>query len=114
MKARRILGGLAAILLLVLGAGFAWGWANKPMLDLGVGYGARVACGCRYMGNRSLADCKKDFEPGMEQIQLSEDSKTQTVTASVPLIASRSVRHDPILGCVAETFSGTPYQVKPR
>jgi hypothetical protein len=114
MKARRILGGLAAILILIFGAGLAWAWANKPMLELGVGYGARVACGCRYMGNRSLADCKKDFEPGMEQIRLSEDPKTRTVTASVPLITSRSVRYDPILGCAAETFSGEPYTVMPQ
>jgi hypothetical protein len=112
MKARRILGWLAAILLVIAGSGFAWAWAHKPMLELGVGYGARVACGCRYMGNRTLADCRKDFEPGMEAIQLSEDPKTQTITASVPLIASRSVRHDPVLGCVAEKFTGTPYQVK--
>lgn len=114
MKARRILGGLATILILTFGAGFAWAWAHKPMLELGVGYGARVACGCRYIGNRPLADCKKDFEPGMEAIQLSENEKSQTVTAWVPLIASRSVRHDPILGCVAETFNGEPYSVKPR
>jgi hypothetical protein len=112
MKARRIIGWIMALAGLLLGAGLAWGWAHKPMLELGVGYGARVACGCRYIGNRPLADCKKDFEPGMEAIQLSEDPKTQTVTAWVPLIASRSVRHDPILGCVAAPFTGTPYRVK--
>ena len=112
MKARRIIGWGLALIALALGSGLAWGWANKPMLELGVGYGARVACGCRYIGNRPLADCKKDFEPGMEAIQLSEDSGTRTVTAWIPLIASRSVRHDPVLGCVAERFDGTPYQVK--
>ncbi|WP_197419098.1 MULTISPECIES: hypothetical protein [unclassified Sphingomonas] len=73
--------------------------AMQPQLALGVGYGARVACACRYIGNRSLTDCRKDFEPGMEPIRLAENPRTRTVTASVPLIASRSVRFDPLLGC---------------
>ncbi len=112
MKARTI--GLGAgVLALALGAGgFAYVQSIRPQLELGVGYAARVACGCRYAGNRTLADCRKDFEPGMEPIQLSEDTATKTVTASVPLIASRSVRFDPVLMCVPEPFEGTPLVVK--
>lgn len=104
MKARTIL--IAAVALLSLGAGGAYAYARsmKPLLDVGVGYGARVACACRYIGNRSLADCMKDFEPGMEPIRLSEDPKTKTVTASVPFIASRSARYDPVLGCQPEAY----------
>ena len=112
MKARRILIGLAILMLLALGTAYVLLQQQKPLLDLGVGYGARVACGCRYMGNRSLADCKKDFEPGMEQIRLSEDVATKTVTASVPLIASRSVRYDAVLGCVPERFEGDRVKVE--
>ena len=51
-----------------------------------------------------LGDCRKDFEPGIELIQLSNDPATKTVTASVPLIASRSARYDALLGCQVETF----------
>lgn len=112
MKAKRILIGLAALAVAAGGAAYAFVAQQKPLLDLGVGYGARVACGCRYIGNRSLADCKKDFEPGMEQIRLSEDAATKTVTASVPLITSRSVRYDDVLGCVPEKFDGEPVKVK--
>jgi len=104
--------GLALVVLIALGAIYIFLLQQKPVLDLGVGYGARVACGCRYIGNRSLADCKKDFEPGMEQIRLTEDLATRTVTASVPLVASRSVRHDPVLGCVPEKFDGDRLSVK--
>lgn len=89
---------IAALALLLIGGGI-FAYRQKPLLELGVGYGARVACGCRYIGNRSLADCKKDFEPGMELIQLSEDTATKSVRASVPLIASRTARYDPLLGC---------------
>ena len=104
MKARRIVIGSVGLVTLGLGGVFAYGQSQKPLLELGVGYGARVACGCRYIGNRTLADCKKDFEPGMEPILLSENSASKTITAWVPLIASRSARYDPVLGCQPEKF----------
>ncbi len=99
MNARQIMvvGGLA--ILLVAGGAIGWGYSQKPLLELGVGYASRVACGCRYIGNRPLHDCRKDFEPGMEAIRLSENLRTKTITASVPLIAHRSVRYDRVLGC---------------
>ena len=105
MTAKRIVPGLVFAALALAIAAFFYVRSQKPLLELGVGYGARVACGCRYIGNRSLADCKKDFEPGMEAIRLSEDPKTKTVTASVPLIASRSARFDPVLGCQPEAYT---------
>lgn len=104
MKARRIIWGGLALVLLLAGAAYAYVQSQKPLLELGVGYGARVACACRYIGNRPLADCHKDFEPGMEPIRLSEDVAHKTVTASVPLIASRSARYDPVLGCQPEAY----------
>jgi len=103
MNARRLL--LPVGLVLVLGAALAaWLYVRSmtPQLELGVGYGARVACACRYIGYRELGQCRKDFEPGMEIIQLKEDKATKTVTAYVPLVASRSVRFDPLLGCQPE------------
>jgi hypothetical protein len=104
MKARHVLIGVAAGFALAAGGAYAWAQSQKPLLDLGVGYAARVACGCRYIGNRRLSDCTKDFEPGMEQIRLSEDAAAKTVTAYVPLIARRSVHYDPVLGCQPEPF----------
>ena len=104
MKARTILSGVAAITVIAAGVAYAYAQSQKPLLDLGVGYAARVACGCRYIGNRSIGDCYKDFEPGMEPITLSDDPATKTITAYVPLIASRSVRFDPVLGCQAAPF----------
>ena len=104
MNARRILIASLVLIALIAGGGYFYIQKQRPLLELGVGYGARVACGCVYMGNRPLEDCYKDFEPGMEPIRLSEDPKTKTVTASVPLIASRSATYDPVLGC-----QPTPY-----
>ena len=107
MRARRIWIGTALLVVAALAIG---GWlyvrSMTPKLHLGVGYAARVACGCRYMGNRPLGDCYRDFEPGMEQIRLEEDTAARTVTAYVPLIAHRTVRFDPVLGCQPEPFGG--------
>ena len=102
MKARTLITGGAVFVIVLLAGAILYALSLRPQLELGVGYGARVACGCRYIGNRSLESCRKDFEPGMEPIGLSEDAATKTVTASVPLLASRSVRFDPLLGCQPE------------
>jgi hypothetical protein len=104
MNARRLLIGLAAILLIGAGAAYAYAQSQKPFLDLGVAYAARVVCGCRHIGNRSLEDCKKDFEPGMEPIRLSEDVGKKSVTASVLFFTSRTATFDPVLGCQPEAF----------
>ena len=111
MGARRIAWIAAALVgAAVLGAGL-YARAMTPKLELGVGYAARVACGCRYMGNRPLAQCYKDFEPGMEPIRLREDTGAKAITAYVPLVASRTVRFDPVLGCQPEPFRGERLQV---
>jgi hypothetical protein len=104
MKARTILFGLGIFGVVAVGGAYAYAQSQKPFLELGVGYAARVACGCTYIGNRPLDDCTKDFEPGMELISLSEDRASKTVTASVPFITSRSAKFDPLLGCQPEAF----------
>ncbi|MBX9797405.1 hypothetical protein [Sphingomonas sp.] len=111
MMARRIGLGVAALLIMAVAGGWFYIDQRRAQLELGVGYGARVACACRYIGNRPLGQCYKDFEPGMEVIQLADDPATKTVTASVPLVASRSVTFDPVLGCQAAPFRGTPLKV---
>lgn len=112
MKARRVLLwsilGLVAIAAI---AAYALIASRRPQLELGVGYAARVACGCHYIGGRPLGDCHKDFEPGMEPIRLADDPATKTITASVPLIAARKVRYDAVLGCQPERFAGTELEV---
>lgn len=109
---RRMIWGAVALL---LGAALGvWLYVRSvtPMLELGVGYAARVACGCRYVEGRPLARCRDDFEAGMEPIRLKEDAAAKSVTAYVPLIASRTARLDPVLGCQPEPFQGTPLRVE--
>jgi hypothetical protein len=102
----------AAVLAALLIAAALYAQSMRPQLELGTGYAARVACACRYIGNRLLAQCYKDFEPGMEMIRLSENPADKTVTASVPLLAHRTARFDPLLGCQPEPFRGREYRIK--
>ena len=72
----------------------------KAQAELGSAYAARVGCSCRYVQGRGLDSCQTDFEPGMEMVSLSEDPATKTITASVPLLASRSARYAGASGCL--------------
>lgn len=81
----------------------------KPLngyAQAGTAYGARVACSCRFVGGRSLDDCRKDFEPGMELISLSEDAKARSVTARFPLLATETAIYREGPGCQLEPWPG--------
>ena len=90
--------------LFAAGAIFWWfqGEAIAGNADAGTGYGAKVACSCRYVAGRELSDCRDDFVPGMEIIMLSEDADAQSVTASVPMIRSHTAVYRDGFGCVLE------------
>lgn len=81
----------------------------KPLngyAQAGTAYGARVACSCRFVGGRSLDDCRKDFEPGMELVSLSEDAKARSVTARFPLLATETAIYREGPGCQLEPWQG--------
>lgn len=89
--------GFAVLLALFL----VWKFPSfKAQAELGSAYAARVGCSCRYVQGRGLDSCQSDFEPGMEMVSLSEDPATKTITASVPLLASRSARYAGASGCL--------------
>lgn len=101
-----ILTGAIIVLLVVLIAVVAYAMRMKPTIELGVGYGAHVVCSCRYIGGRDMQSCYNDYEPGMEMISMSEDEDEKRITASVPLLASRSAQFREGLGCVLEPLAG--------
>lgn len=67
--------------------------------EVGSGYVAHVVCSCRYVGNRDMASCATDLEPGMEIVSISDDPVKRKVTGSVPLLARRTATYDPEYGC---------------
>ncbi|RED17646.1 hypothetical protein [Parasphingopyxis lamellibrachiae] len=103
MKVKRpFLTATIVILLILLVAAVTYAVRMKPTIELGVGYGAHVVCSCRYIGGRDMESCYNDYEPGMEMISVAEDEENKRITASVPLLASRSAQFREGLGCVLE------------
>ncbi len=70
--------------------------------ELGAGYAAHVICSCRYVGNRDMASCRTDMEPGTEIVTVTDDPERRAVTASVPLLSSRTATYDPEYGCALD------------
>lgn len=101
-RGRKILWGIAAALVIAL-AILIW---RLPVLTqeakLGSAFGARIACSCRYIEGRSLESCKTDFEPGMGMVSLEENAAEKRITASVPVLASRSAHFDANSGCLLD------------
>ena len=96
---------LLALALLGLVLALAWFW--KPLVGraaAGTSYGAKVTCSCRYIGGRSLQDCRKDFVSGMGLVILSEDAKAKSVTARVPLLSSQTATFREGEGCLLEKW----------
>lgn len=91
--------------LAIVMAALAWYWPTIHGYAItGASYGARVACSCRFIGGRGLADCRKDFEPGMGLVTLSEDVSAKSVTARFPLISSQTATYRPGWGCQLEPW----------
>ena len=86
----------------------ALGWFYRTphygYAETGAAVGARNTCACRYVAGRSLKDCKKDFEPRMEAVFLSDNEDARSVTGYVPLIASETARYRKGYGCVLDPW----------
>lgn len=95
-----------ALVLLLAAVVLAW-FYRAPIngyAGTGAAVAARTVCSCRYVAGRGLDDCKKDFEPGMEPVFLSENEEERSVTAYVPLVASETARFREGYGCVLEPW----------
>ena len=103
MKASTWVGiGVVAAVVLAAGGLAASGRAPLRYAATGAGYVAHVVCSCRYVGNRNLASCQTDFEPGMEIVSVSDDTKARRVTAWVPLLSKQTASYDPRYGCTLD------------
>ena len=98
---RWALGAVALLALVYL----AINWPRWQLrAETAAGFGARIACGCRYIDGRGLESCKGDFKglEGMGLVRFSDDPATRTVHASVPLLASREARFRQGYGCLPD------------
>lgn len=95
-----LLAALALAVIVVVFWGTITGYARA-----GTAYGAHVACSCRFAGGRALDDCRKDFEPGMELITLSEDAQAKSVTARFMLTYGQTATYREGEGCRLERWN---------
>jgi hypothetical protein len=98
---RWVLCALAAIALLYL----AISWPRWTLrAQMAAGFGARIACSCRYIDGRSLESCKSDFKglDGMGLVRFSDDPAHRAVQASVPLLARRNATFRQGYGCIPD------------
>jgi len=86
------------VLLVILNLGFI-----KGMSRVGAGYGAHIACSCRYIEGRDMQSCEGDKEAGMEIVSLTDDPENKRVTASVPFFASDIAEYRGDSGCIVLT-----------
>lgn len=94
---------LAAVVL-VIAAGVLYREPIAGYAHAGAAYGARTACACRYVTGRALGDCKKDFEPGMWPVFVSDAADEKRTTAYVPLLASETARYRTGYGCLLDPW----------
>jgi hypothetical protein len=83
-------------------------WFRQPLDAHAVtaaSYGARIGCSCRFIAGRALGDCRKDFEPGMALVRLSEDTAAGSVTASFALFRHQTAFFRRGEGCVLEQWA---------
>lgn len=98
-----------ALVALVLAAALAalfyvYGSPLVGNAQVATAYSARIACSCRFVAERDLADCEKDKMAGMEWVTLSEDVEARSVTATIPLIASDTASLRDGYGCVLQPW----------
>jgi hypothetical protein len=72
--------------------------------DVAAGYSARLICACHYVEGRGWQGCRADLadESFLELVMLAKDDERRKVTASIPLIASRSATFEPGIGCTMD------------
>jgi hypothetical protein len=83
-------------------------WFRQPLgayAITGAAYGARVGCACRFIERRELSDCRKDFEPGMALVRLSENTEARSITAGIVLMRHQTAIFREGQGCVLEKWA---------
>ena len=104
IRRRKTKGILLVLTVLLVGTGLFYRTTIAGYSRTGAAFGARTACSCRYVAGRALADCKKDFEPGMQAVFLRDDADDRSVTAYVPLLARETARFKPGYGCLLDPW----------
>ncbi len=101
MKPVKALIALAAVALIVLAV---WHFVLRGQVSyarLASAYAAKQVCSCRFIGERPLQSCMKDFTADISALSIREDGKR--IIARAPFgMARASAAYSPVMGCVLE------------
>ncbi|MEM1216114.1 MAG: serine hydrolase, partial [Bacteroidota bacterium] len=103
----KILKWLGLFLLLAVIGGL---WYAQPLLRVGAGYAAKMACSCHYIHGRELADIQAtdlDYS-ALPYATLALDEDAKTVTASFLGMARKIAHFIPGRGCVLRAEENAP------
>jgi hypothetical protein len=94
---------IAAIAVLVLlGAGGAYGYRVKGQADVAAAAMAKVICSCVFVDNRPLEACRADDPPGFEQVGVEIDQTAKTATGRLLGVITRRATYTPLYGCTLD------------
>ena len=85
-----------------------WGAVSWPSWEReagqAAGIAARLSCSCRYVELRDLKSCQADLAgmPWMALVRYEDDEGARRLTASVPMLATRSAVLREGFGCLPE------------
>ncbi|MEO0884158.1 MAG: hypothetical protein AAFY34_15740 [Pseudomonadota bacterium] len=90
---------------LALGGAALWQFVLKEQMafaDVATAYAAKQICSCRFVAERSIDSCSRDFTQDISQLDISEveDLGAPGVKASALGLISATAVHQPGFGCV--------------
>lgn len=92
---------VAALVILLSGAGLLVGLRTRRVMALGAGVTAKQMCSCIFVDGRDEAGCRSDLPPGTDPVRLTIDQAARTVRAWT-LLADRMARYREGSGCTLQ------------
>lgn len=91
---------ISGILVLILGAvGLFAALVVAPTAYIGTGYVAHRLCSCVFVSGRPVDSCTVDLGPDAASIPFTIDRSAQTVTSSIPVLATSTATYHGPTGC---------------
>ena len=91
---------VAAVVLAIAGALVWQVWLKDQVAyaSTATAYGAKMVCSCRFVAEREMASCKRDFTEDISAVTFTEDDDVIRASVLGGMITSEA-RHEAGLGC---------------
>lgn len=102
MRVKVLVGGLAAVL---VAGGLGWHFVLKDQVafaGLGAAYGAKMACSCQHVADRTFSACQNEFTEDLSPFTFAEtevDGRPAVRVSAIMGLVSRTAGYEPARGC---------------